>query len=249
MIQLKTKDDIRRIRDSGFILSQTFTHLEKHLAENITTSELDRIASEFIYKKGAVPTFLGYFNYPASICISINNEVIHGIPGERKLRPGDIVSIDLGVTFKGYISDAARTYGIGRITDQDKELIDVTRECLQRGIANAVSANRLGDISQAIYTHALDHGFQVVREFCGHGVGFALHEDPQIFNYPAAGPNKKLKAGMVLAIEPMLNRGTWQVRILDDGWTVITADGKNSAHFEHTVAILDDHTEILTEFP
>jgi methionyl aminopeptidase len=249
MIQLKSHDDIQRIRDAGHILSQTLTNLEAYLTENITTGELDSIAHDFIRKKKAAPTFLGYFNYPASLCVSINNQVIHGIPGPRKLCKGDIVSIDLGVTYKGYIADAAKTYGIGEITAENKKLIRVTEECLQKGIAGSSVKHRIGDISLGIFSHAQENGFQVVREYCGHGVGFALHEDPQIFNYPAAGPNKKLRTGMVLAIEPMLNCGTWQVRVLEDGWTVITADGKNSAHFEHTIAILDDHTEILTAIP
>lgn len=248
MIQLKTEDDIRRIKDAGIILTQTLKLIEKNLTEGITTKELDTIAFDYIKKKGAKPSFLGYFNYPASVCISINDEVIHGIPGPRKVKNGDIVSIDLGVTYKGYISDAARTYGIGKLSAEDAALIKVTEKCLQLGIKQAKATNRAGDISLAIYNHAVRNGFQVVREYCGHGVGFVLHEDPQIFNYPTSGPNKKLRAGMVLAIEPMLNRGTWQVRMLDDGWTVVTADGKNSAHFEHTVAIFEDHAEILTAF-
>jgi len=246
MIQLKTEDDIRRIKDAGFILTQVFAQIETNIAEGITTKELDTIAYEYIKKKGAAPSFLGYFNYPASLCISINDQVIHGIPGSQKLKNGDVVSVDLGVTYRGYISDAARTYGIGHLSQENSKLIKVTEECLQVGIKQAITANRVGDISHAIYGHAVKNGFQVVREYCGHGVGFMLHEDPQIFNYPMAGPNKKLRTGMVLAIEPMLNCGTWQVRILDDGWTVITADGKNSAHFEHTIAIFADRTEILT---
>jgi methionyl aminopeptidase len=248
MIQLKTTEDIKRIKDAGIILAQTLHLIEENIDEGITTKELDTIAYDYIKKKGATPSFLGYFNYPASLCISINNQVIHGIPGTRKLKKGDIVSVDLGVTYKGYIADAARTYGIGKIPGEDTSLIKVTEECLQLGIEQAQAVNRIGDISHAIYNHAVKNGFQVVREYCGHGVGFVLHEDPQIFNYPTAGPNKKLRAGMVLAIEPMLNCGTWQVKILDDGWTVVTADGKNSAHFEHTIALFEDHTEILTAF-
>jgi methionyl aminopeptidase len=248
MIQLKTNDDILRIKEASVILAETFIKIERSINEGITTKELDSIAYDYIHKKGAKPTFLGYFNFPASICISINNEVIHGIPGSRKLKNGDIVGIDLGVTYKGYISDAAKTFAIGEISSEDKKLLKTTEECLQIGIAKAIATNRIGDISRSINNHALQNGFQVVREYCGHGVGFSLHEDPQIFNYPASGPNKRLQAGMVIAIEPMLNCGTWQVRLLDDGWTVVTADGKNSAHFEHTVAIYADHTEILTVF-
>ena len=248
MIQLKTLDDILRIKDASKILTNTFLELEKVLCQGLTTKELDSIAQRYIENKGAKPAFLGYFNYPASICISINQEVIHGIPGKRKLETGDIVGIDIGVNFKGFYSDCAMTYPIGNITKQDKKLLDTTKECLYKAIDCALHGNRVSIISHAVYNHAKENGFSVVREYCGHGVGFSLHEDPQIYNYPSNGPNRRLKEGMVIAIEPMINMGDWPVKVLDDGWTVETYDGKKSAHFEHTIAIFKDHNEILTAF-
>ena len=187
-------------------------------------------------------------NYPASICISLNNEVIHGIPGPRKLRNGDLVSIDLGVDLNGYFSDSAISVPVGSTTPQRERLMRVTRECLERAVAQALPGNRISDISRAVYEHATAHGCGVVREYCGHGTGFAMHEDPQVPNYVGSGPNPRLKEGMVLAIEPMVNAGTGDIELLDDGWTVVTADGKDSAHFEHTVVVLRDRMEILTLF-
>ena len=246
MIKLKNSDEIARIRESGKLLAETLVEVKKHLAEGITTKELDQCAYNYIVSRKGVPAFLGYFDYPASLCISINNEVIHGIPGKRKLKQGDIVGIDLGVILKGYYSDACFTQGIGTISESRKRLIRVTEECLYRAIDQSRKGKRLKDIARAVFSHAKDHGYDVVRKFCGHGVGFELHEEPQVFNYLHAGPNPRLKPGMVLAIEPMVNEGTFDVNILDDGWTVVTADGKDSAHFEHTVVILEDGVEILT---
>jgi methionyl aminopeptidase len=187
-------------------------------------------------------------NYPASLCISLNNEVIHGIPGPRKLRAGDMVSIDVGVDLNGYFSDAAVTVGVGAVSRQKERLMRVTRECLERGLAQAIGGNRISDISRAVYEHAAENGCGVVREYCGHGTGFSMHEDPQVPNYVGGGPNPRLKEGMVLAIEPMINAGTGDVELLEDGWTVVTADGADSAHFEHTVVVLKDRMEILTLF-
>lgn len=248
MIQLKTAEEIKYIREAGEILYHAACALRKAFAPGISTGELDAIARQVIEKHGGTPAFLGYHGFPASLCISVNEEVIHGIPGKRKLVTGDIVGIDIGVVFRGYVADAAFTLPVGVISAEDARLLAVTEECLNRGIGQAKVQNRIGDISEAVFDHARSHGFDVVREYCGHGVGFSLHEDPQIFNYPAHGPNPKLKEGMVVAIEPMVNAGTWKVRVLDDDWTVVTTDGKKSAHFEHTVAVLADRTEILTRW-
>jgi methionyl aminopeptidase len=185
-------------------------------------------------------------SFPASVCISLNEEVIHGIPGKRRLLRGDMVSLDLGVNLGGYYSDAAVTLAVGRATPERRKLITVTKECLELGIEQAVCGNRISQISEAIYNHARSNGFEVVRQYCGHGLGFTQHEEPQIPNYVSSGPNPRLKPGMIIALEPMINRGTWEVQLLEDNWTVVTADHSDSAHFEHTVAIHKDHTEILT---
>jgi methionyl aminopeptidase len=248
MIRLKNEKEIAGIRASGRLLAWTLTELSKMVADGISTRELDAFARSWIESHGGKPSFLGYMNYPASLCVSLNNEVIHGIPGARKLRTGDIVSLDLGVSLNGYISDAAVTVAVGAVSPQRERLQRVTRECLERGVAQAQPGNRINDISRAVQDHAQRNGFDVVREYCGHGVGFANHEDPQIPNYVGSGPNPRLKEGMVLAIEPMVNAGTGDIELLEDGWTVVTADGRDSAHFEHTVAVLRDRMEILTLF-
>ena len=248
MIRLKNEREIAGIRDSGRLLAATLEELKKMVAEGITTRELDSFARSWIEGHGGKPAFLGYMNYPASLCVSLNNEVIHGIPGARKLRAGDIVSIDLGVDLNGYFSDAAVTLPVGPISRARQRLIEVTRECLARGVAEAVAGNRISDISRAIYEHASASSFGVVREYCGHGTGFAMHEVPQVPNYVGGGPNPRLKEGMVLAIEPMINAGTGDIELREDGWTVVTADGADSAHFEHTVVVLRDRMEILTLF-
>lgn len=246
MIQLKNKDEIAWIRRSGHLLAETFKQLENLIEVGIETRELDLFAKDFIEKRGGTPAFLGLYDYPASLCVSINNEVIHGIPGKRLLRKGNIVSLDLGINLHGYISDAAHTYPVGDISEARKRLLQVTEECLNMAVTVMTGGSRLNDISKTIFNHAKDNGFGVVRQYCGHGVGTSLHEEPQIRNYIGPGPNPKLKPGMVLAIEPMLNSGTWEVKTKDDGWTVITADGNDSAHFEYTVAVLEDEVEILT---
>jgi len=248
MIQLKNNDEIAWIRESGHLLSETFRKLEEMVRPGIRTRELDRFARSYIETHGGTPAFLGMYNYPASLCISINEEVIHGIPGARTLKSGDIVSLDLGVKLKGYISDAAHTYSVGTTSPDRRRLLEITEECLERAVAALEPGERLNRLSKAVYDHATSNGFSVVRQYCGHGVGFSLHEDPQIRNYVGPGPNPKLKEGMVLAIEPMLNGGTWEVKILDDGWTVVTTDGSDSAHFEYTVALTADGVEILTPF-
>ncbi|MBN1834820.1 MAG: type I methionyl aminopeptidase [Spirochaetales bacterium] len=248
MIRLKNPTEISGIRDSGAILTDTLERLESMVAEGVTTEELDHFARDYIRARGGEPAFLGYMDYPASLCISINEEVIHGIPGRRKLVAGDIVSLDLGVNLRGFFSDAAITVPVGRVSAVREGLMRVTRECLALGIEQAVAGNRISDVSQAIYEHARANTMEVVRQYCGHGVGFSQHEEPQIPNYVSRGPNPRLKPGMVLALEPMVNLGGWEVDLLEDRWTVVTSDRSDSAHFEHTIAVLKDHTEILTAF-
>lgn len=248
MIRLKNEKEITGIRDSGHLLAGTLEELKKLVVAGVSTRELDSFARSWIESHGGKPAFLGYMNYPASLCVSLNNEVIHGIPGRRKLRQGDIVSIDLGVDLNGYFSDAAITLAVGATSKKRERLMQITRECLERGLAQALPGNRISDISRAVHDHAAGNACGVVREYCGHGTGFAMHEDPQVPNYVGPGPNPRLKEGMVLAIEPMINAGTGDIELLDDGWTVVTADGEDSAHFEHTVAILRDRMEILTLF-
>ena len=246
MLKLKNKKDIEKIRSSGKILAETFEIIKEQLKPGITTKDIDNISYDYINKRKAKPAFKGYMGYPASICISINDEVIHGIPSSRSLREGDIVSLDLGVDLDGYISDSAITLPIGKISEKDALLIKVTEECLYKGIEMAVKGNRVSDISKVIFDHAKKYNFGVVRDFCGHGVGFNLHEEPQIPNYIGNGSSPRLKTGMVIAIEPMINIGGDKIYILDDQWTVKTADHSNSAHFEHTVAVLENKAEILT---
>jgi methionyl aminopeptidase len=246
MIRLKNEKELAGVRDSSRLLAMTLKETAKLVAEGITTRDLDAFARGHIVKHGGKPSFLGYMNYPASLCVSVNNEVIHGIPGQRKLRSGDIVSLDLGVNLGGYISDMAITVPVGITTEKRKKLLMVTRECLEAGIAQVIPGNRVSDISRAVYDRATAAGFGVVREYCGHGVGFANHEDPQIPNYVSAGPNPRLREGMVIAIEPMINAGGDDIQLLSDGWTVVTADGSDSAHFEHTVAVVKGGAEVLT---
>ncbi len=246
MIKLKSKDDIKRIRDAGKVLAETFTLLESMTGVGVSTAELDSAAHDYIVSRGGTPVFLGYMDYPASICASVNEVVIHGIPNETKLKNGDILSLDLGVKLNGYIADAARTLRVGTIGPDVERLLKVTEECLYKGIAQAKVGNRIHHISAAVYDHATANGFGVVYQFCGHGVGFALHEDPQIPNCVNGGPNPRIKEGMVLAIEPMINIGADEVVILDDDWTVVTVDNSISAHFEHTIAITGSVAEILT---
>jgi methionyl aminopeptidase len=218
----------------------------------VRTLELDKWTRDWIRKAGGKPAFLGYGPknnpYPASICISINNEVIHGIPSKRRIQEGDLVSLDCGIDFGGYISDQAVSVEAGKVSDRLHALNVTTRECLYRGIDAAKPGERLLQISRAIEAYAKERGYGVVHQFCGHGVGFSLHEDPQVPNVPH-GPNPRMTGGLVIAIEPMINMGTGEVNVLDDGWTTVTADDMPSAHWEHTVAIFRDHTEILTEPP
>jgi len=210
------------------------------------TKELDEAAGELIAKKGGKSPFLGYRGYPGNICVSVNEEVVHGIPGKRKLQYGDIVSLDVGIVLNGYVGDNATTVAVGLIAPRTQELLRVTEQALQAGIAQARAGHRVGDISHAVQSTVEARGFAAVREFVGHGVGRKMHEEPQIPNFGEAGKGPKLKAGMTLAIEPMINAGTFEVQMLGDGWTVVSADGAPSAHFEHTVLVTDGEPEILT---
>ena len=246
MIKLKNDEEIKRIRESCKMLAEVYRELIPNVQEGIKTIEIDRICHDLIVKRGGKPAFLNYSGYPASICISVNEEVIHGIPSERKIRKGDVVSLDLGINLKGYFSDSAISIPIGDVGKDVEKLLKTTERALFGGIEACTSGNRIKDISAAVFKVADAENYGVVREFCGHGVGFDVHEPPQIPNYVHKGPNPRIKKGMVLAIEPMINLGTEKVNILDDDWTVVTSDSKISAHFEHTVAVFEDHTEILT---
>ena len=246
MIYIKSRNEIETMRQAGKIVAQTHELLKKAIRPGITTKELDEIAETFIIKQGAIPAFKGYGGFPASICTSINHEVVHGIPGVKTLEDGDIISIDIGALYDGYYGDAAKTHGVGEISQEAERLIKVTRQSFYEGIRYATEEYRLSDISHAIQTYVEQQGFSVVRNYVGHGIGTEMHEEPQIPNYGPAGKGPRLKAGMVLAIEPMINIGTYEVKVLADGWTVVTLDGKYSSHYEHTIAITEGEPEILT---
>lgn len=247
MIPLKSELDLEKLRFSGRILARVMNSLRKFIDVGIATSEIDKLAEELIKRENAEPAFKGYKGFTSSICTSINEEIVHGIPGLRKLKEGDILSLDLGIKYEGYFSDAAVTIGIGKIDQKLKKLIDVTKAALGVGIKQARAGNHLFDISYAIQNYVERNGFSVVRQFVGHGIGRSLHEEPEIPNFGQAHSGPLLKSGMVLAIEPMVNMGTWESKILDNGWTAATEDGLASAHFEHTVAITDRGAEILTK--
>ena len=246
MIIIKSAQEIEIMRQAGKIAAEALLRLSKMIRPGITTGKLDSLALSYIKKYRAKPVFLGYHGFPASICTSINNEVVHGIPGLRRLMEGDIISIDIGVSFKGYCGDAACTFPVGDVSPLAQRLIEATRGALVQGIKKAVPGNHLYDISHAIQTFAEEHGFSVVRNYVGHGIGSAMHEEPQVPNFGLPGKGLVLEEGMVLAIEPMVNSGSWEVKTLKDGWTVVTRDKGLSAHFEHTVAILENGPEILT---
>jgi methionyl aminopeptidase len=246
MITLKSPREIELMRRSGKITSTVLTALMKAVRPGVATSELDRMAEEQIRRAGGVPTFKGYNGFPASICASVNDEVVHGIPGSRVLREGDLLSIDIGTTLEGYVSDSAVTVAVGTISARAQRLLDVTQECLTIGITQMECGKRLGDIGAAVQAHAESHGYGVVRELVGHGVGRSMHEEPQVPNYGQAGTGMELRPGLVLAIEPMITQGSPRIRILGDGWTVVTADGKLAAHFEHTIAVTENGPKILT---
>lgn len=246
MIRLKTEKQIDGIRKSCKLLARVLAELETMVQPGTTPVDLDAAARRIIADAGGRPAFLGYNGFPAALCTSVNEAVIHGIPDRRKLVDGDIIGLDLGIELNGFFSDAAVTVAVGSVSPDIEKLMTIARESLMLGIEQARVGNRMNDVSRAIYRHNKREGYGVVRPYCGHGVGLDIHEDPQVPNYVGSGPNPRLKPGMVLAIEPMINLGTDDVALLDDDWTVVTDDGAPSVHFEHTVALFDDHTEVLT---
>jgi methionyl aminopeptidase len=247
MIILKSPRELKIMARAGKITAQAHSVVKDAIRQGISTKELDKLVEAFLLKAGAKPAFKGYNGFPASICSSINNQVVHGIPSEKViLREGDILSVDIGAIVDGYMGDAAVTYPVGKVSQQAAQLIDVTQQALMAGIGKAVSGNRLSDISAAVQQHAEVHGFSVVRDYVGHGIGQQMHEEPQIPNFGRPGFGPRLSAGMVFAIEPMVNAGSYHVKTLADGWTVVTKDGELSAHFEHTVALTSEGPWILT---
>ena len=247
MINLKSRREIQIMREASRIVAEVLEELRRYCRVGITTRELDRVAEEKTSQHGAEPAFKGYRGYPKALCASINQQGVHGIPGDVTLKDGDIVGLDFGVNYKGYFGDAAITVPVGEVSWETKKLLRITEECLYLGIEQMVPGNHLSDLSRAIQTHAENNSFSLVKEFGGHGIGKDLHEEPMVLNYVVNGRGIKLREGLVLAVEPMVNLGTDKVKILDDGWTVVTADGKPSAHFEHTVAVTGNGPEILTK--
>jgi len=248
MIKLKNSEQLELMKKAGRITGEALYLAGEAVKEGVSTLMLDKIVRAHIESQGAKPSFLGYAGFPASACISVNDEVIHGIPSEKKiLKEGDIVKIDVGAFYKGFHGDSARTYAVGKVSAEAEKLIEATKESFYKGAEKAVIGNRIGDISSAIEEHVLKSGFSVVRSYVGHGVGHELHEDPEVPNYGVPGRGARLCAGMTLAIEPMVNVGTYAVRVLGDRWTVVTADGKLSAHYENTVAITENGPLMLTE--
>jgi len=246
MISIKSDYELSLLKEAGHIVYLTHQYLKDYIIPGITTKELDKLAEEFIRSKGATPSFLNYNGYPASICTSVNNEVVHGIPSNRRLKKGDIISIDIGACYKGYHGDSAWSYKVGEVSSEKKYLLEHTEKALYVGLNEIHAGTRVGDIGAAIEEYATEHNLGVVKELVGHGVGSHLHEDPEVPNYGKKGTGPILKENMVIAVEPMLNLGTAEVFILDDDWTVITGDNKPSAHFEHTVVVTKDGYKILT---
>lgn len=246
-ITLKSRQELGHMRRAGRVVAYMIDALVKAVRPGIRTGELDAIAEKVNRDMGAIPSFKGYRGYPATICVSVNDEIVHGIPGRRVLKEGDIVGLDVGAIVNGYHGDAAVTVGVGRVSREAELLIETTRETLAQGIKQARAGGRMGDISAAIQNYAESRGYSVVREYVGHGIGRALHEDPAVPNYGEPGKGLTLQSGMVLALEPMVNIGTWQTRVKADNWTVVTLDGSLSAHFEHTIAITDGTPEVLTQ--
>jgi len=245
-IILKSDDEIAIMRQAGSIVAQTLQKLVEETRPGVVVKDLDKVVRREFAKHKVVPTFLGYHGYPATVCVSVNEEIVHGIPGKRVIQDGDVVSIDLGCTYKGFVADSALTVIAGQASPVAQKLVDVTRESLQEGIRHARAGRRLGEISHAIQAYIEGHGLGVVREYVGHGVGRAMHEEPQVPNFGPADRGPLLKKGMVLALEPMVTVGDWRTRQLEDHWTVVTADGSLAAHFEHTIAITDGDPVVLT---
>ncbi|MGO0122785.1 type I methionyl aminopeptidase [Desulfothermobacter acidiphilus] len=246
MIHRKSERELQYMREAGRIVALTLQELEKAIRPGVTTKELDALAEEFIRRQGARPAFKGLYGFPASICTSVNEEVVHGIPGPRRLQEGDIISIDVGTEVEGYHGDGAWTFPVGVISEEATRLLEVTRESLYQGISKAVAGNRLSDISHAIQSYVERHGFSVIRDFVGHGIGRKMHEEPQVPNFGPPGRGPLLEEGMTLAIEPMVSAGTYEVEVLPDNWTVVTKDLRLAAHFEHTIAVRRSQAEILT---
>ena len=246
MVIFKSQNEIERIRKASQIVARTLNFLESHVEPGITTRELDQLAESEIRKAGAIPAFKGYRGFPATLCVSVNEEVVHGIPSDRKLKEGDIVGLDLGCIWDGFYGDAAKTYPVGEVSEEAKRLLETTENSLLIGIDQARVGNRIGDIGFAVQTLAESKGYSVVRDFVGHGIGRNLHEDPQVPNYGNRGQGPRIKAGMVLAIEPMVCQGRADVEVLADNWTAVTRDGSLAAHFEHSIAITDNGPEILS---
>ena len=251
MVKLKSKREIGFVRESARIVAEVLKLIGNRARPGVTTKELDELAEEFIRSRKAEPAFKGYGKkdnpFPATLCTSIDDEVVHGIPGGRVLKEGEILSVDVGVRKNGYYGDGARSFRIGKVSKEKEQLLKVTEESLQKGIEQAVAGNHIEDISYAIQRHVESHGFSVVRDLVGHGVGKQLHEEPSVPNFGSPGKGPAIENGMSLAIEPMVNAGSWEVRFLADGWTVVTLDGTPSAHFEHTIAVIDGKPEILTQ--
>lgn len=247
MITIKTSEDLKKMRIAGRIVALTHEELKKHIVPGITTKELDSIAEKFIRKQGATPSFKGLYGFPASVCISINEVLVHGIPNNYALKEGDIISIDIGACYQGFHGDSAWTYAVGNISDEARKLLEVTEASLYHGLEMAKPGNRITDISHAIQTYVEANGFSVPRDYTGHGIGREVHEDPIVPNFGIPGRGPVLKKGMAIAVEPMVNLGRKETRTKSDGWTVVTADGKLCAHYEHTIAITDDGYEIFTK--
>ena len=246
MIPLKTEKEIEIMRRAGEILARIMQKLQAVIKPGISTQDIDRLAEGFLLREKVIPAFKGYRGFPATICTSINEEIVHGIPGQRILKEGDIIGLDLGINYEGYFSDIAVTLAVGKIYPEEKKLLEVTRKALTEGIKEMRIDNYLMNISYAIQNYVEKHGFSVVRQFVGHGIGKNLHEEPEVPNFGRPNQGPILKKGMVLAVEPMVNMGTWESVILDNGWTAVTKDGMPSAHFEHTVAVTENGPEILT---
>ena len=246
MITLKSKREIELLKEAGHIVYLTHQYLRPHIKAGIKTKELDRLAEEFIRSKGATPSFKGYEGFPSTLCISINDEVVHGFPSDRVLQDGDIISIDIGACYKGYHGDSAWTYTVGEVSDDSKYLLEHTEKALYEGIKQAKVGNRIGDISYAIEKYATEHNLGIVKELVGHGVGTSVHEAPDVPNYGTKGTGPKIRDGMVIAIEPMLTLGSPDIYVEDNDWTVVTVDSSLSAHFEHTIAITNEGVIILT---
>jgi len=247
-VYFKSAEDIEQLRKSATVLSQLLGEIAKEIRPGVTTLSLDKLAYDYIHDQGGRPAFLNYNGFPNSLCISVNDQVVHGIPSNYELRDGDIVSVDGGVELNGYISDSAYTFAVGEVQPEVRQLLRVTLESLDLGIAQAVSGKRVGDIAHAVQEHVTRYGYGIVRELVGHGVGYKLHEKPEVPNYGKRGTGTKLETGLVICIEPMINMGKAGVKFWDDGWTVSTVDGKPSAHYEHMVAIRKGTPDVLTTF-